>query len=140
MGAAAWSTLISVVTGFVGDMLALAFPLPPGAEGFKFFAIFGIICGFGVGGVLSTRARFYRPITLGSLIIIDFVIGFITALWYIYLISVGASTGVRSFVLLAMLLAITFFCFGFVLPLAGISLTRARPGGDVGAGATESDR
>jgi hypothetical protein len=117
-------TAISGVVGAVAYFLSLGFPLPPGTEGFKFFAVFGVVCGLAVGNVVAKRGKSYAPIKFGLLVIADLVIGFIAALVYMLLIGTGVNAGATLFVILAMLLAVTFFCLGFALPLAGISFTR----------------
>ena len=114
------NTVISGLVGVASYFLGLGFNIPPGGEGFHFFATFAAIAGFGVGSVFSQRAASYRLVWLGITILVVLLIGLACALGYM-LLQLHAVAGPRIFIWLALLLTGTFFCLGAVLPLAGVS-------------------
>jgi hypothetical protein len=114
---------IAGAVGAVGYFLSLGFMLPPGAEGFKFFATFAVISGFAVGSIVAKRAKSYSSLKVGSFVIVNLAVGFSTAVGYMLLMATGANAGIALFILLACFLTVTFFCLGFILSLAGVSLS-----------------
>jgi hypothetical protein len=114
---------IAAFVGGISYFLGLGFQIPPGGEGFRFFATFGGIAGFGVGSVLAKRIASYRILQLGILTFVIMLAGSAAALSYMLLIATGAAPGIALTVWLALLLTITFFCLGAVLPLAGLSFS-----------------
>jgi hypothetical protein len=113
------------LAGFVGGVsyfLGLGFEIPNGCDGFRFFATFGAIAGFGIGGVFGKRAAGYKIKTLGFTILAVLIVGFAAALLYMLILEVGAAApGPLLVVELAMLLTVAFLCLGALLPLAGLS-------------------
>jgi hypothetical protein len=114
-------TTAVVLVGAVGYFLGLGFVLPTGAEGFRLFATFGAIAGFGVGGLVAKRAKNFNLPSLIWISILNLLIGFASALGYMVMISLGIVAGVWPFIGLACLLLISFFCLGVAIPLSGLS-------------------
>jgi hypothetical protein len=114
---------LSAFVGGVSYFLTLGFVLPPGAEGFKFFATLGAISGFGLGSVLARRAKSYGLLALGFLGVLNLVVGFAAALGYMLMTALGVISGPYIFFALASLLLLSFFCLGLALPLAGLSFS-----------------
>jgi hypothetical protein len=114
--------MVSAV-GAVSYFLDLGFQIPPGGDGLHYFATFGAIGGFGIGGVFAKRIASVSLGLLGFIIFLILFFGSAAALAYMLLISVGASPGPWLIVYLSMLLTLTFFCLGALLPLAGISFS-----------------
>jgi hypothetical protein len=117
---------LSAVVGGISYFLSLGFDLPPGEDGFRFFATFGGIAGFGVGSIIAKRIENYKLYQIAAGAVIDLIIGSGAAVAYMLLLATGASPGVHLVVLLAGLLSVTFLCIGAILPLAGLSFDRLR--------------
>ncbi len=95
-------------------LIGLGFTQRPGTEIFLFVATFSGVAGCAFGRTVKIRAR--------PLILVNLVFGFAAAIIYNVLLDVGLSAGTASFIVYALLVMVAFFCFGFMLPLAGISL------------------
>ena len=114
---------LSAIAGWVSYFLSLGFVLPPGAEGFHFFAMFGAISGFGVGSVVASRVKGLGLVQLAILMAVNLFVGSGAALIYMSLVSMGMIAG--HFALFSFLLLVTFFCLGLALPVAGITFARS---------------
>jgi hypothetical protein len=116
---------ISSFVGGVSYFISMGFTLPPGGEGLKYLATFGAISGFGIGSVLTKRAKSYPLFRLGLASFINLLVGGAAAITYMIMIAVGAIAGALLFAVLAFLLSVAFFCLGLALPLAGLSFSRS---------------
>jgi hypothetical protein len=116
---------LSAFVGGVSYFLSLGFVLPPGAEGFRFFATFGAISGFGVGSALASRLKAFSLIGLGLLIAANLLVGWLAAVTFMLMVSTGSIAGLSFFAFLSFLLSVTFFCLGVALPLAGLSFAHS---------------
>jgi hypothetical protein len=114
---------IAAFVGGISYFLGIGFQIPPGVEGFRFFATIGGIAGFSVGSVIAKRIASFRIFLLGTLTFAILLVGSAAALTYMLLIATGAAPGIALTIWLALLLTLTFFCLGALLPLAGLSFS-----------------
>jgi hypothetical protein len=115
---------VAAVIGGIGYFLSLGFSLPAGTDSLKYFAVLGAISGFGVGSILAERAKAYGALALGLFTAINLLVGGAAAGFYMVMTGLGIIVGTGTFVGLAFLLSISFFCLGLALPLAGLSFDR----------------
>ncbi|EIM26670.1 hypothetical protein [Microvirga lotononidis] len=117
-------TAITAFVGGVSFFVSLVFKIPPGLESFRFFAAFAAMAGYGVGRVLAKRAAGYSLGTLIGIMLVDLAIGSAAALTYVILVETFLAPEMRLVIQLAVLLCVTFFCLGAVLPLAGLRFNK----------------
>ena len=88
---------ISAFVGGVSYFISLGFTFPPGGGGLKYLATFGAISGFGIGSVLTKRAKSYPLFRLGLASVINLFVGGAAAITYMIMIARGAIAGPMLF-------------------------------------------
>jgi hypothetical protein len=114
---------VAAFVGGVSYFLSLGFSIPPGGDAFRFFATFGAIAGFSVGSVLEKRLGSFHLFRIFLVVTVALIVGYSAALTYILMTGMNTEAGWQLVTKLTALLTVTFFCLGFMLPLAGLSFT-----------------